>query len=230
MFIGIKLISLLIILLLNIQMIKNDKTYILNQLLFISFCLLIVSNLSELLAFLISPTNTTLDRTIYVIFILTLTTAITVIFFVSYGLSSGPEHLNNIYKMVVFSIPLLISWVLALVVPFNLQTIDINGVSYQITPQSGIIAISTVSISIFYFILSLFYLTKTYRHTAGITRTRLKYFITGLIIISIIVLSSVILVVVFRSNSDLEFYSQMIRPLGVIIGGAIIGLGFIKAK
>ena len=230
MFIGIKLISLLIILLLNIQMIKNDKTYILNQLLFISFCLLIVSNLSELLAFLISPTNTTLDRAIYVIFILTLTTAITVIFFVSYGLSSGPERLNNIYKMVVFSIPLLISWVLALVVPFNLQTIDIDGVSYQITPQSGIIAISTVSISIFYFILSLFYLTKTYRHTAGITRTRLKYFITGLIIISIIVLSSVILVVVFRSNSDLEFYSQMIRPLGVIIGGAIIGLGFIKAK
>ena len=230
MFIGIKLISLLIILLLNIQMIKNDKTYILNQLLFISFCLLIVSNLSELLAFLISPTNTTLDRTIYVIFILTLTTAITVIFFVSYGLSSGPEHLNNIYKMVVFSIPLLISWVLALVVPFNLQTIDINGVSYQITPQSGIIAISTVSFSIFYFILSLFYLTKTYRHTAGITRTRLKYFITGLIIISIIVLSSVMLVVVFRSNSDLEFYSQMIRPLGVIIGGTIIGLGFIKTK
>ena len=227
-FIGVRLISVCIIVLLNIRIIKNDKTYILNQLLFISICLVIIANLSDLFAFLISPINLNIDKIFYLLFNLTITTAIALIFLVSYGLSSGLENLKNIYKIFVFLLPLFVSWFIAIIIPINVQTINIGGISYQVPQQYGIIAFSAISVAVFYFMLSLFYLTKTYHNTDGITRIRLKYFISGFIILIVIGTVSVTLTIVLKSSTVLDFFSQMSRPLGIIIGGTVIGLGLIK--
>lgn len=225
----VRVVCLILCLGIALLVYNKRRDYVLNKIISSSFLLFAIGYSIEGFSFFFSDTLQENSSYLMALIVLTVTTAIYLIFLVAYSLVYGEENIKN-KKLIGWSyIPFIFLWFLALVTgSFNFKQITENSTNYWLFEPNPLGTIAVVLSAFIYLILAFYFLIKVYRVSTPEMKPVLSQFTFGVTFAILFGILIVILATVFSQTDEIQFINQSLRPVGVAVGGIFIARSFLK--
>ena len=229
LFYGVRLLSLILSLGIAGLVLRKRSDYILNKLISASFLLFAFGYTIEAMTFLLGNTIQNNSSYFMAIIVFLVTTAIYLIFLVSYSLMKGEESVTDIKLLFWTYTPFIALWFLALATnSFRYKEVTDNANTYWLFEPNPLGTISVVLPAFIYLLMALYYLMKLYRVSNIEMKPSIRQFTFG---VTFAILFGILIVVssnLLSQTDEIQFLNQSLRPLGVAIGGIFIARSFLK--
>ena len=225
----VRIVSILLCLLIALLVLRKKSDYILNKLISLSFFLFSLGFSFEILTRVLSNDLKENSSYLMALIVLIITTAIYLIFTVSYALLKGEERIKR-GKFLLFSYgPFILLWALALSTnSFNFKSVVEKTATYWLFEPNPIGAVTVLLPTTIYLILSDYYLIKLYAVSTPEVRPMIKQFTFGVSFAIVFGLILVFFSMVLSQTDEIQFISQTFRPVGITFGGIFISSSFLR--
>lgn len=231
LFYSVRLLSLILSLSIAFLVLRKHSDYVLNRLISVSFLLFAFGYTVEALTFFFGNIIQNNSSYLMAVIVLLVTTAIYLIFLVSYSLMKGEENVKDMKLLAWTYLPFIVLWLIALTTnSFRFKEVTDNANTYWLFEPNPLGTIAVVFPAFIYLLISLYYLIKLYKVSSVEMKPSIRQFTFG---VSFAILFGILIVVSasFLSQTDeIQFFNQSLRPLGVAIGGIFIARSFLKSS
>ena len=227
----IRIVSILLTFLIAFLVLKKRSDYVLNKLISLSFLLFSLGFAIELITILVSSDLKEETSYLMACIVLFITSAIYIIFIVSYALMSGENAIKQPKFILISYGPFIVLWLGAIFTnSFIFREVIQNSSSYWLFEPNPIGTVTVLAPTTIYLLLAVYNLLRVYRISPSDVRPMVRQFTFGVTFAVCFGLIIAFSVFILNQSDEVQFIGQTFRPLGIVIGGLFIANSFLQSN